>query len=336
MSNASPVSVVIPALGGTELLDANLPLLFREFEERAAGDELILVDDSGRGELEEWAVKALAGRPAKLVVRGENGGFAAALEEGIRAAENDLIFSMNSDVKVRPGFLAPLLLALDNPPAITDPKDSQSQGAAFAATPRVLLNGNEDEIESFSEYRYLMGLLSNRTRRGPGEQLVVPEVNALIPFAIGGTFLFRRSEFQKLGGFDSLFAPFYFEDNDLCWRAWRQGLCSVYVPESVVEHHHKGTIGNLVSPKRRRAAVERGELLFNWKHLDQEDLQDHIALLYRRALDAWLTDNRQAMIWLQLALDSLDRACQERDELQAMSKPKSSREILAQLNLRTS
>jgi GT2 family glycosyltransferase len=124
-----------------------------------------------------------------------------------------------------------------------------------------------------------------------------------VPYAVGGTLLFDRARFLELGGFDELFAPFYFEDNDLCWRAARRGWATLAVPAAVVEHHHRGTIGGLMSEDRRRVAVERGELLFNWKHLDAEDLPEHLAQLYRRALDAYLTDDRAALTWLLVALE---------------------------------
>ncbi|MFT4710718.1 MAG: GT2 family glycosyltransferase [Bacteroidia bacterium] len=304
--STAPVTVVIPSLANFELLERNLPSLFREFGRREVGDELVIVDDSGSGGLEAWAKKALRGMPAKLEVRESNGGFAPALTSGIMAASHPLIFSMNSDVRVRPGFLDPLIDALGPTAKAGGPNP------VFAAAPRVLLNGEVQQIESFSKCILLDGLLTTRLSAAHGQRVEAPNTPAMIPFAIGGTVLFRRADFEALGGFDELFAPFYFEDNDLCWRAWRGGSASVFVPDSVVEHHHKGTIGSLLSAERRRAAIERGELLFNWKHLDQVDLPRHMAHLYRRALDAWVTDDRDALIWLQLALDSMKEACSRR------------------------
>ena len=320
--STAPVSVVIPSLDNFELLERNLPALLREFGRREVGDELVIVDDSGTGALKPWAAEALRGMPARLLVRKSNGGFAPALTSGIEAASHPLIFSMNSDVRVRPGFLDPLIDALGptSEAGVTNP--------VFAAAPRVLLNGEHQQIESFSKCILLDGLMTTRLSVAHGQQLDAPSEPAMIPFAIGGTALFRRVDFESLGGFDELFAPFYFEDNDLCWRAWRRGSASVYVPESVVEHHHKGTIGSLLSTKRRRAAIERGELLFNWKHLDQEHLHRHMASLYRRALDAWVTDDRDALIWLQLALDSMKEAFSSR----AFQHEQSTADVLETLN----
>src|SRR5262249_22491213 len=48
------VSVVIPALDDRELLARNLPPLLDELTRRAAGDELIVVDDTGEDRLAAW------------------------------------------------------------------------------------------------------------------------------------------------------------------------------------------------------------------------------------------------------------------------------------------
>ena len=306
------VTVVIPALGDVALLERALPGLFGEFDARAAGDELVIVDDTGTGALRAAADALFGGRSdARLVVNATNGGFATALEAGVDAARHGLVFSMNSDVVVSPGFLAPLVRAL-------------GRADVFAAAPRVLLNGAPDEVESFPGVRMVDGLLDFR-HADPGP---VPDETHPIPFAVGGTFLFDRARFLELGGFDALFAPFYFEDVDLCWRAWRRGWRTLFVPGSTVEHHHKGTIGKLLSEPRRRAAVERGELLFNWKHLPKEQLGEHMAALFRRALDGFLTDEPAGLVWLALALDELEAACASRAESQGQ---KSSLEVLAAL-----
>lgn len=307
-----PVSVVIPALGDVALLRRAMAPLLLEFEMRACGDELLIVDDTGHGELEKDR-GALVGerKGVQLIVREANGGFAQALNSGIEAAQHELVFSMNSDVVVQRGFMGPLTAALD----------AQD---VFAAAPAVWLNGDAQTIESYPTVELNNGLLDFRSARPkPPAQGVHP-----IPFAVGGTMLFKRSLFRKLGGFDALFEPFYFEDVDLCWRAWRQKWSTVFVAESVVEHHHKGTIGKLLNESRRRAAVERGELLFNWKHLAEEDLGDHLAMLYRRTLDAYLTDRRDDLVWISLALGRLEETVKSRKALKAK---RSSRDVVAHL-----
>jgi len=85
----APVSIVLPSLDTTDLLAANLPALFAEVDRRAVGDEVIVVDDTGRDALSAWMAEHF---PTVLVeARAENGGFAQALEGGIRRARHDYV-----------------------------------------------------------------------------------------------------------------------------------------------------------------------------------------------------------------------------------------------------
>lgn len=61
--------------------------------------------------------------------------------------------------------------------------------------------------------------------------------NQEAPWVTGAFVLVRRSAFNALGGFDERF-PLYFEDVDLCVRAWRGGWKVIYEPGVVANHHH--------------------------------------------------------------------------------------------------
>ncbi len=293
-----PVSIVLPSLDQLDLLEQNLPPLLLELERRAAGDEVIVVDDTGRRMLEEPLARAFS--KVRVVAREENGGFAHALRTGVEAARAELVFSMNTDVRVRPGFLAPLVRHLDLP-------------EVAAVAPRVLLNGREDRVESVTELRFEQGLPSVAQVGLAADAGPLPERASPIVFAIGGAFLFRKEEFLQRGGFDPLYEPFYWEDVDLGFEEWTAGRRVIYEPESVVEHHHRGTIGKLVPEEVFRAAIEKNRLLFAWKFLDgPELLREHLAALLRMSLDAWIRDERAELLWLVLALEQLDQALERR------------------------
>ena len=288
-----PVSIVIPCLDDRELLTANLPALFKELDKRAAKDEVILVDDTGEKLLAEWAKSKFP--KCRVVSQAKNAGFARALRRGVEAAGYDLVFCMNPDVRVHLGFLAPLV-------------DCMGASDVFAVAPKVLLDG-EPVVESITELTYANGsvnlvqpgLESERARESSDVRPVV--------FAVGGTCLISKSDFLEMGGMDELYEPFYLEDLDLCFRAWLQGKRVLYQPKSVVEHHHRGTIGKLVEPEFVRAIIEKNRLLFQWSYLDEPELiEEHIGDLYRRATDAWLGDQREELVWIHLALDQLKAA----------------------------
>ncbi len=291
------VSIVLPSLDQLDLLEQNLPPLLRELECRDAGDEVIVVDDTGRGVLEEELARAFPS--VSVIAREHNGGFARALRTGVEAARAELVFSLNTDVRVRPGFLEPLIGHLRLP-------------EVAAVVPRVLLNGREDKVESVTELRLEQGLPSV-AQVGLAGAAALPERASPIAFAVGGAFLFRRDEFLRRGGFDPLFEPFYWEDVDLGVAEWTAGRRVIYEPQSVVEHHHRGTIGKLVQEDVFRAAIEKNRLLFAWKFLDEPELlREHVSALFRMTLDAWIRDERAELLWLVLALEQLDEALERR------------------------
>lgn len=312
-----PVSIVIPALDDFELFDRNLPRLFSELARRDLDDEVLIVDDTGRDALRARLSEAFP--RARVLVREENGGFAASLRSGMEQARHELCFSMNPDVFVRAGFLEPLISCLDDPETV-------------AAVPRVLLNGDEDRIESLVALEFFGGLVEIRQPgleegENPGALVTLP-----VAFAVGGACLLRKREFLEGGGYDSLFEPFYWEDVDWCWNHWRAGRRSVYVPASVVEHHHRGTIGRLVPPELVRAALEKNRLIFHWKHIDDPELlKEHVEALYRLVLEAWLEERRLDLVWLNLALDQAEDTLKTRrsltsskfafDEVHARARP---------------
>ena len=78
----------------------------------------------------------------------------------------------------------------------------------------------------------------------------------------GGSTAYDRRKFLELGGFDELLAPFYVEDVDLGYMAWKRGWINMYAPDSVVYHEHRGTIGKHFSEAYIAAVVQKNRLLF--------------------------------------------------------------------------
>lgn len=302
---SAPISFVIPALDDRELLERSLPALLEEVARRAAGDEVIVVDDTGRGTLAEWLERRAPKDAALRWIASEaNSGFARAATAGLEAARHALACTLNPDVLVRPGFAAPLARACE-------PED------VFAAAPRILLFGDETRVETRAALElHPRGLVL----RQPGlETGVRPDPPSSpprpVPFAVGGACLMKRARFFELGGFDPLFEPFYLEDLDLGWRAWRRGWRVLYEPASTVEHHHRGTIARHARPPLVQAAIERNHHLLQWKHLDHALLPAYLEELGARVVDAWVAGDRDALVWLALALEDLPGALAARAAL---------------------
>src|SRR5207302_8680 len=81
-------------------------------------------------------------------------------------------------------------------------------------------------------------------------------------FGGGGSCAFDRRKFLELGGFDPLLAPFYLEDTDLGYMAWKRGWKVLYQPKSVVYHEHRGTIGKRFTEQQIQAVLKKNFILF--------------------------------------------------------------------------
>jgi len=293
-----PVSVVIPSLFDPSMFEEALSRFLEDLARRNAGDEVLVVDDTGDDRLAPWMGEHYPS--VRVFARKENGGFSKALLDGVREARHDFVFCMNPDILVHGGFLEPLIEALADP-------------TVHSAVPRILLHGGEDTIESVTELRVRSGLGEVGQPGLEGRADEYCEGVRPVAYGIGGAFLLRRQEFLDEGGCDPIFEPFYWEDVDLGWRAWRAGRRVLYVPSSVVEHHHRGTIKKRVRENFVRAMIEKNRLLFQWKYLDtEEEIAEHIAALYRYAIDAWLSDEREELVWIALALDQVEEVRKSR------------------------
>ncbi len=101
----------------------------------------------------------------------------------------------------------------------------------------------------------------------------------------GGSCAFDREKFLELGGFDPLLAPFYLEDTDLGFMAWKRGWKVLYQPRSVVYHEHRGTIGKRFSEDQIQAVLKKNFLLFCWKNIHEwRKLAPHFAFAWAGAL----------------------------------------------------
>ncbi len=182
------VSFVVPVHRGERYLSAVLDAIVAEIASHPAAAELIAVDDGGddgsRAILDRYA------RVGKLrVLDGPHRGAAAAINVGIRAAHHDLICQVDQDVIIRPGWLAILVAALD------DPAVAAAQG--YYETPK-----------DGSLWTKTMGYdVQLRYEDIPG-----PEVDHVCT----GNAAYRRQALVDVGLFDETFGYGY--DNDMSYR----------------------------------------------------------------------------------------------------------------------
>jgi O-antigen biosynthesis protein len=248
--SSGAASIVIPNWNGRDLLEEYLPSVIAA----AAGNpanEIIVVDNGSTDGSADFLRERFP--EVRLLALPRNLGFGGGSNAGFRAAHNDIVVLLNTDMRVERDFLAPLL-------------DGFADERVFAVSCQIFLSdpARPREETGLTQARWREGALRVRHR-------LDDSITGLYPcfYAGGGSSAFDRRKFLELGGFDPLLAPFYLEDTDLGYMAWKRGWKVLYQPRSVVYHEHRGTIGRNFSPEHIQAAYKKNFLLFAWKNIHE-------------------------------------------------------------------
>jgi GT2 family glycosyltransferase/glycosyltransferase involved in cell wall biosynthesis len=266
-------SVVIPNWNGKDLLEKYLPSVI----EAMGGNEIIVVDNGSTDGSAEFMRAAFPS--VKVLALPENLGFGGGSNVGFRAAANDIVVLLNSDMRVAPDFLAPLLEGFRDPDV-------------FAVSCQIFFSDPNKvrEETGLTQGWWQDGGLRVRHR-------IDPEIKDLYPcfYGGGGSCAFDRRKFLELGGFDRLLEPFYLEDTDLGYMAWKRGWKVLYQPRSVVFHEHRGTIGKKFREDYIQAVLKKNFLLFCWKNIhDWGRLGSHFCFTWAGAVLAVIFGEVQA------------------------------------------
>ena len=250
-------SVVIPNWNGRDLLEKYLPSVVTALAGNP-DNEIVVVDNASEDGSAEFIRTHFP--QVHLVELETNLGFGGGSNAGFRAAKNDIVVLLNSDMRVEPDFLAPLL------EGFTDELVFSVACQIFFSDP-----ARTREETGLTEGWWSDGSLRVRHR-------LDDRVDRLFPcfYGGGGSCAFDRAKFLELGGFDELLAPFYLEDTDLGYLAWKRGWKVFYQPRSKVFHEHRGTIGRTFTDRQIQAVLKKNFLLFCWKNIqDRQRLFGH-------------------------------------------------------------
>ena len=255
------LSVIIPNYNGQDLLQKNLPKVFDAMSVYEGGKvEIIVIDDRSIDNsvrvLEDLRVKINTSYPNiefKIIKNEKNLGFSSNVNKAVKSASGDILILLNTDVIPKKDFLISLLPHFKNERvfAVGCMDKSVENG-------KIILRGRGIGC-------WKKGFLMHS--RG--------EVNRMDTLWVsGGSGAFRKSIWDHLGGFNSLYNPFYWEDIDLSYRAVKSGYKILFEPKSVVIHEHeKGVIRNKFSSSKIKSIAYRNQFIFVWKNMTDLDLQ---------------------------------------------------------------
>ena len=232
--------------------------------------EVVVADNASADGSADWLA---AEHPGVRVVRHpDNWLFARGNNAAVPAATGDLLLFLNNDVEVPPGWIEPLVAAV--------------QADVAAVQPKLLQHGDR----SMFEYAGAAGGFLDRDgipfTRGRLFSTLEPDRGQYdaardVDWACGAALLVRRDAFDAAGGFDERFGM-HQEEIDLCWRLRRAGWRVRAEPASEV--YHLGGASLPQGDPRKAFLNYRNGLAMLSKNLPDAHLRP--ALRRRRALDA--------------------------------------------------
>ena len=245
------ISIIIPVYKKTELFLKNLKNNLRFFKDL----DVILINDDPNHSIKKY-LKDFSN--VRLYENKINLGFGETVNKGARLAKNKYLFLVNSDVEINNELFKKALSHFKNI------KDLFAVG--FAQTEQ------NNEVVGRNTYFWKSGFFRHKANRK-----ISFGVNG---WAEGGSSIFSKEKFIELGGFDSLYSPFYWEDIDLSFRAWKKGYKVFFDPSILVKHFHESTISTYFSKRLIKKISYRNQFIFIWKNItDINFLASHFFLL---------------------------------------------------------
>lgn len=183
----------------------------------------------------------------RVLTRRTNGGFAAGVNDGIRAASAPWIAVVNDDAVVEPDALRRCIDALE-----------AAHRTTMAAAPKVVFADIEPTtLDSCGVVVRPTGEAFSAGAGQPDLGQFDADTTALGPCF--STAVFRAEAFSIVGLLDERYF-LYYEDIDWALRCFLSGHDTVFVPSAVVHHEHAATTRQL-GEQRRHRLVQRNLLL---------------------------------------------------------------------------
>ena len=251
MPKRPTIDIIIPSYNGKHLLEKHLPQVINN---STRFNQIIVVDDGSVDCTQEW----LKGKyPDIICIHHEkNQGFTVSVNVGVKKSQTDYFVLLNNDVSPLPGFLDQVISFF-------------SDDLLFAV--------------SFNEKNSSWPLVSwdGKIVYSRGEDKSKPRFST---WASGGSAIFKKEIWNRIGGFNEIYAPAYWEDIDIGYRAWKKGYRIIWDNKSKVIHEHEASYSKF-DPNYINTIKQRNELLFNWINItDSVLIRGHISWLVKHII----------------------------------------------------
>ena len=200
--------------------------------------EIVVVDDAAGDRPTAEFVESRAGLGIKFAVMPENGGFAGANNFGYRLCTREFVVLVNSDIE----------FGVNPFPALVDFMDAHPKAGVAQGT-LIIRNGQkgvDGTLNGCGAFLSRLGTMVTPEWLKPADDPAAGSPRRC--FAVcGALMMLRRSVVQSTGRLFYDFFHSYYEETDLCHRAWLAGWEVWYVPTPVVYHCFGATTWKSIS-----------------------------------------------------------------------------------------
>ncbi len=210
------ISILLVLFNRAELTLACLRSLA---ENHTLGMEVIIVDNASSDETPLMLDQI---RGARIVRNAENRNFVLAVNQAASEARGEYVLILNNDTQILPGALQAALAT------------ARTGGDIGAVGGRLILfDGSLQEAGS------IVWRDGSCVGYGRGDNPFAPMYmfRRDVDYCSGAFLLTPRRLWQKLGGFDEVFKPAYYEETDYCTRLREEGFRIVYEPNAALLHY---------------------------------------------------------------------------------------------------
>lgn len=244
------VSVVTPNYNGLKFLNGYFETLL--IQSRFI-EEIIIIDNASTDGSIEF-IEEFIGSPnypidIRLIKNEENLGFAPAVNQGIKLAKSEYIYSINNDIELEWNALEEIIKAMD---------ESIDLGEnPFSFQSKMIQHHNRSLIDDAGdEYT----ILAWTKKIGDGQPADGYDEKREIFSSCAGAALYRKSVLEEIGLFDEDFFA-YVEDIDLSYRAQIYGYRNYFAPNSIVYHYGSATSGSRYNEFKIKLAARNNVFL---------------------------------------------------------------------------
>ena len=304
------VSIIIPNWNGRAFLRRCLGATLQSMAASGLDCELLLVDDASQDDSAGEAEREFPG--IRVLRNPANVGFGASCNRGAREATGEIMLLVNNDLVPREALVAELA-----EPLLRDP-------GLFA------VSGKTVEWDGQTPNHLNMAA----TLDGDAFSLTYADSPEPSPtmFAQGGCCAFRREVFMGYGGFHPLFAPGYWEDYDISYRALKHGWRNLYNPRAVGNHLGTGSMVRAHGERTVAITRQRNRELFLWLNITDHDLVRTMTLWMPAKVGRAFSGPGGDRLWLRGFLGALPRlpAVERERRIRACEARRSDADIFAE------